>query len=272
MNNKNSETQKPTSLAPVILVVIVVALIAFVYFSGQVGTGKGEGQGGAAYFEQEMISRGIASVGQPIEGFDAEILMRAFPGLVAADFKDVETFEGHYQVDGDTISFARNASSPVSSAERAISDRGFETLLANVSARLNMPKKSEVEVEAIIAALGGGRHVGFETLTVAFDEQREYGGLMLTVKEVIEDSRCPSDVVCIQAGTVRVRAEIKTAESAAPKEQTLVLGEEAEAYGIKVKLSRVEPAPVSTVKIKQEDYRFTFEVAKVGQRNSRDNS
>jgi len=44
----------------------------------------------ASYFNDQIISKGIDKIGQPIEGFDAYLLKRAFPALKDEDFNDVE--------------------------------------------------------------------------------------------------------------------------------------------------------------------------------------
>jgi hypothetical protein len=86
--------------------------------------------------------------------------------------------------------------------------------------------------------------------------------LEITVLEIIQDYRCPSDAVCIRAGdaTVRLRVSVAGGE---PDEFDLVLGAEAGDQSVKtvdvytVELTRLDlvgPKPVSTTQIKQEDY------------------
>lgn len=83
------------------------------------------------------------------------------------------------------------------------------------------------------------------------------GGMTMRVLSVIEDSRCPSDVTCIQAGTVRVRVEFSDATGTS--ERTLVLHEAAEILGRMVELTEVLPRPVST-KTSAPSYQFLVEV------------
>ena len=40
----------------------------------------------ASYFSDQIISKGVEKIGQPIEGFDAYLLKQAFPGLRDEDF------------------------------------------------------------------------------------------------------------------------------------------------------------------------------------------
>ena len=42
-----------------------------------------------SYFSDQINSKGVEKVGQPIEGFDAYLLKQAFPGLMDEDFNDV---------------------------------------------------------------------------------------------------------------------------------------------------------------------------------------
>lgn len=94
------------------------------------------------------------------------------------------------------------------------------------------------------------------TFTLALNETGESHGWSVTPTEVIEDSRCPSDVQCIQAGTVRVRLTI----GGDPKEEyELTLIEPLVIDGVRrITLLKVDPAPVSKVETKKSDYRFTF--------------
>jgi len=87
-------------------------------------------------------------------------------------------------------------------------------------------------------------------------------GVTITPLEVLEDSRCPTDVVCIQAGRVRLRATLVSGLGTA--DQVFIIGEPITTEAEEVTLVAVEPAPVSTVAIKNADYRFTFKIQKRG--------
>lgn len=73
-------------------------------------------------------------------------------------------------------------------------------------------------------------------------------------ERVVEDSRCPSDVVCIQAGRVVVQL---TAGRGDPQ---LEPGQAADADGRRVRLLRVEPYPSSAAPIEPSRYRATLVV------------
>lgn len=85
-------------------------------------------------------------------------------------------------------------------------------------------------------------------------------GVSITPLAVVEDSRCPKDVQCIQAGTVRVSARVVSGLGISTSELTLgqALTTEAET----VTLTAVAPQKISTVTTKASDYVFTFEIAK----------
>jgi hypothetical protein len=78
--------------------------------------------------------------------------------------------------------------------------------------------------------------------------------------EVLEDSRCPIDVVCIQAGTVRVRARLISGLGEARQE--FKIGQPITTEAETVTLTEVSPQPKAGVKIKDSEYVFRFEVTK----------
>lgn len=80
--------------------------------------------------------------------------------------------------------------------------------------------------------------------------------VMISAAKVIEDSRCPSDVQCIQAGTVRVLLNTDTAAGTSTIE--MALGETRTVGDFTFSLDGVKPYPVSTKKISPADYKFTF--------------
>jgi hypothetical protein len=84
-------------------------------------------------------------------------------------------------------------------------------------------------------------------------------GVFITPLSIVEDSRCPTDVQCIQAGTVRVKAKIESGLGAS--EMTLTLSKAATTEAQTVTLASVTPAKVSTVSAKPGDYIFNFDIA-----------
>jgi len=75
---------------------------------------------------------------------------------------------------------------------------------------------------------------------------------------VTEDSRCPRDVTCVWGGEVKVRLEIQDAKSRSTVE--LREGESRDVGPHRLTLVRVDPQPVSTVRITPQDYRVTLKL------------
>ena len=207
------------------------------------------------YFRQRLVASGVADVGQPIEGFDAGLLMLAFPGLLESDFHMVETLEGHYEFKGGALTHVRNQDQPVSSAERTVSDEGYATLLLNVSSRMDMKAGTEADVDRIIAAINTD-----ETIQTKIDQGGSAFGVTIVPLEVMEDSRCPSDVQCIWAGTVRLRARVES--GGGTSEETFELGKAVQKAGVEITLDRVDPAPHSGTRLNPADYTFSFKITK----------
>jgi len=97
-------------------------------------------------------------------------------------------------------------------------------------------------------------------VTISLNERADVAGITITPLSVVEDSRCPIDVNCIQAGRVRVRATLTSGLGTA--DQIFIIGEPITTEAEVITLTRVTPAPISTVQIKDADYRFTFKVVK----------
>jgi hypothetical protein len=82
-------------------------------------------------------------------------------------------------------------------------------------------------------------------------------GTSIGVLNLVEDSRCPVDVQCIQAGTVRVRTSI----NAMNRDFIFTLGQAQEVNGVTISLIAVSPAQKnSKVTVPPSDYVFTFSV------------
>jgi len=97
-------------------------------------------------------------------------------------------------------------------------------------------------------------------LRTALGQKVEGLNVTLTPLEVTEDSRCPADVQCVWAGTVKVRTKIESGlgESIMIFEPGKPITTEAES----ITLKEVTPAPRSGQPIPPSSYRFVFDVAK----------
>ncbi len=76
--------------------------------------------------------------------------------------------------------------------------------------------------------------------------------------ELLEDSRCPIDVQCIQAGTVKVRVQLATEMGTSTNIYTL--GSAVTTDIETVTLIEVLPAPRSQIQIEPSQYQFIFEI------------
>jgi hypothetical protein len=102
------------------------------------------------------------------------------------------------------------------------------------------------------------------TQAIKLGETARIAGVKINPSEIIEDSRCPKDVQCIQAGTVRV-GTVVTPRQGADTDSTPVtfqLGVPMTVGLDQVTLIEVLPAPAAGTTINPNDYVFTFTVVK----------
>lgn len=100
-----------------------------------------------------------------------------------------------------------------------------------------------------------------QSLFLKVGEASTLGELTVKVIKVVSDSRCPTDVVCIQAGNVVVELELTKAS----KKGTLTVATDEDGKpfeGYFVQILDVLPEPKSTVKIAEKDYIITISVLK----------
>jgi len=96
--------------------------------------------------------------------------------------------------------------------------------------------------------------------TVALGEPAIRAGVTVTPLRVLEDSRCPHGVQCVQAGTVRLAVRITRGSNS--REPVLVLDEPQQVWpGLWVTLAGVCPYPRFPEPRQREGYRFAFMAA-----------
>lgn len=87
--------------------------------------------------------------------------------------------------------------------------------------------------------------------------------LRVSFDKVVEDSRCPADVVCIRAGEAVVALQASWKDgNALVQLRTVEGGNEASAGAYRVRLARVEPYPLASRPITPADYRTVLEVTR----------
>lgn len=95
------------------------------------------------------------------------------------------------------------------------------------------------------------------TAALAIGASATIRGTTIGVLDLVEDSRCPIDVQCIQAGTVRVRVSIDSYDLPF----TLTLGQPQDMEDMSITLASVIPEQKHSQKtVQPSDYRFTFRV------------
>lgn len=97
------------------------------------------------------------------------------------------------------------------------------------------------------------------TDTAALGERIYDNGVYITPLAVLEDSRCPMGVYCIQAGTVRLKAKLELDGHVETTE--FVIGSPVAFGNRHIALMSVAPVKKAGVTIAPSDYRFTFSVA-----------
>ena len=102
--------------------------------------------------------------------------------------------------------------------------------------------------------------VPYGEVTLAVGSWGVFQDVRIRPLRIVEDSRCPSDVTCIQAGTVRV--ELETVSGLGTSTDVLALGATLTTEAEAVTLSDVTPAANSQRAISSDDYRLTFSVEK----------
>ena len=90
-------------------------------------------------------------------------------------------------------------------------------------------------------------------------------GVTITPTKIVEDSRCPSDVQCIQAGTVRVETHLSDGSGTgtmSTSTQLFVLSQPVTTEAETITLIDVLPVKTSKVSLTPSQYRFVFRVEK----------
>ena len=95
---------------------------------------------------------------------------------------------------------------------------------------------------------------------VALNQTVQSQGISITPTRVTQDSRCPTDVQCIQAGTVDVETRIESALG--DSTQIMKVGAPLTTESDIITLIKVAPDKNSKTTIQSSDYRFTFQIAK----------
>lgn len=88
------------------------------------------------------------------------------------------------------------------------------------------------------------------------------GRFELGLVEVTEDSRCPADVVCIQAGTGKLRSWVRTSSGRRDTELRTDTRSPVPFDGYAVQVTALEPYPYSNIRIDASQYVATVIVTR----------
>lgn len=101
---------------------------------------------------------------------------------------------------------------------------------------------------------------------VRINREKVVRGTALKIKfvELLEDSRCPADALCVWAGNAKIK--VKITKRGAPPEtielNTLGPGTTAQAHGHTFKLQKLTPYPRSNIRINRNGFMATIAVSK----------
>ncbi len=106
----------------------------------------------------------------------------------------------------------------------------------------------------------GVTYLPYGNVSLSLGEKAIFPEGYLKITSVTEDSRCPQDVQCIQAGTVKV--DIEYTEKGVMKKINLGLDKSFTRGGEKIAFVSVMPNKTAGKVITNSDYRFTLNVTK----------
>lgn len=89
--------------------------------------------------------------GTPIEGYEPQMFLSVFPGLVETDFEGVSARIGFYNIsDGRLNHDISKAKGPIHSAAASLNRDGYETLLNNVAKRAGINLATDGTITDVI--------------------------------------------------------------------------------------------------------------------------
>ena len=108
----------------------------------------------------------------------------------------------------------------------------------------------------------------YGNVTLKLNQVATFKNISIRPLAIVEDSRCPIDVQCIQAGTVRVNVEVSSGMGKSVS--ILKLGQVFTTEGEAITLVSVMPDKNSKLTFTEKDYRFVFNVLPQGNAKASD--
>lgn len=103
-----------------------------------------------------------------------------------------------------------------------------------------------------------------ETARIKINNSKRLPNSRISIRflELVEDSRCPTGVQCIQAGVARIKIEVRGVHG--PATFTVdTNGKAADVQGFRVSLTALTPAPANNIRINRNGYVATFVVSRI---------
>lgn len=98
------------------------------------------------------------------------------------------------------------------------------------------------------------------TTTLIVGETKQIRGISITLKSIIEDSRCPVNVQCVQAG--RVIADVIVKYPNETREEFITTDSSGGSFGYFFSATDVFPTKNGTPQIKPDDYKITISISR----------
>jgi hypothetical protein len=101
--------------------------------------------------------------------------------------------------------------------------------------------------------------ISANTTVVGVGETKYVNGVRITLNKIVQDSRCPVDVQCIQAGNVTAQVTLKSDTDT--ETLTMISGKDPHAFdSFKVSITNVAPSRIAASAPATEAYKLTFKV------------
>lgn len=105
-----------------------------------------------------------------------------------------------------------------------------------------------------------------QQIKVLINRQKVVPGSKLTIKfaSLVEDSRCPTDTNCIQAGNAKIKITVSKTKGDSKTFELNTNGESQSVNfaGYEIKLVGLNPQPATNIRINRNGYTATFIVTK----------
>lgn len=153
----------------IIISIITIAAVAygiFMFTSPKSAKNIEVSDEAASQFTNLIWGKVIESLGQPIEGFEPEMILSVWPGIKASDFDGVEAIGGVYKTESEEVIFMERTGGVKTSADRAVTPEGMKILLGNVAQRLDLPAKTENDAKNITQSLSKQKKIENKSSTI----------------------------------------------------------------------------------------------------------